>query len=85
MEMHLQRLVPEFVLLGTALLLLVLDLFMKKGSRRSFAVIGIIGTVAAGVCLVSQTHGSALAGLFVQDGVSIFFKWLFLIISVIVL
>ncbi|MFQ5465454.1 MAG: NADH-quinone oxidoreductase subunit N [Thermodesulfobacteriota bacterium] len=85
MEMHLQRIVPEFIILGTALFLLILDLFMKKRPRRSFAVIGILGIVASGVCLACQDKGESLAGMFIQDAASIFFKWLFLIIAAVVL
>ncbi len=87
MEMHLQRLIPEFILLGVALSLLVIDLFMLRGgSRRIFALLGILGTVATGAALLyQQGFGTALSGLFVQDPVSIFFKWLFVIITVIIL
>jgi len=81
MEMHLQRLIPEFILLGFATALLVIDLFMLRGSsRRIFAFLGIIGTIVTGAALIYQDHGTALAGLFMQDAVSIFFKWLFVII-----
>lgn len=86
MEMNLLRIVPELVLLGFAFLLLVMDFFMKRGgSRKSFAVIGIVGSVVTGVCLLYQTDGYAMAELFIQDRVSIYFKWLFIIIAVLIL
>lgn len=83
MEMNLTRLLPEFILLGFAFLLLVVDLFMSKGSRRSFGIIGIVGALATGISLLYQTSGMAVSGLFIQDGVSIFFKWLMVIITVV--
>jgi NADH-quinone oxidoreductase subunit N len=85
MEMNLFRLIPEFIMLGTAFLLLVLELFLPKGSRKAYGIIGIIGTVSAAISLLYQDHGLALAGLFVQDQMSIYFKWLFAISSVLVL
>src|SRR3990170_547308 len=85
MEMNLFRLIPEFIMLGTAFLLLILELFLPKGSRKAFGVIGILGTVSAAISLPYQDYGLALAGLFVQDQMSIYFKWLFVISSVFVL
>lgn len=79
MEMNLLKLIPEFIMLGTAFLLLILELFLPKGSRKAFGVIGILGTVAAAISLAYQDYGHALAGLFVQDRVAIYFKWIFLI------
>lgn len=86
MEMNLFRIIPEFIVLGTAFLILVLDLFTPKGMpRRHFGIIGIMGSLAAGTSLMFQSEGSALAGLFIQDQVSLFFKWIFVMCSVIVL
>ncbi len=76
---------PEFVMLGTAFLLLILELFMSKGSRKVTGVIGIIGTCIAGYTLSCTETGRAVGGLFIQDTVSIFFKWLFLIIAFIIM
>jgi len=85
MQMNLQLMTPEFVMLGTAFLLLILELFMFKGARKISGVIGIIGTCIAGYTLFCADTGKAAGGLFIQDAVSIFFKWLFLIISVLIL
>ncbi|MBI5588345.1 MAG: NADH-quinone oxidoreductase subunit N [Deltaproteobacteria bacterium] len=76
---------PEFVMLGTAFLLLILELFLYKGSRMVTGVIGIIGTCIAGYTLIGAETGKAVGGLFLQDTVSIFFKWLFLVITVLIL
>lgn len=79
MEMNLIRLLPEFIVLGTAFLLLILELFMPRGSRKGYGIIGMLGLAAAAISLVYQDYGQALAGLFIQDRVAIYFKWLFLI------
>lgn len=83
--MNLYRLLPEFIMLGTAFLLLVLELFLPKGSRKGYAVIGILGVAASALSLLYQDFGPALAGLFVQDQLSIYFKWLFSIAGVFIL
>ncbi|HXI09571.1 MAG TPA: NADH-quinone oxidoreductase subunit N [Thermodesulfobacteriota bacterium] len=83
--MNLQLMTPEFVMLGTAFLLLILELFMSKGSRKVTGVIGIIGTCIAGYTLSCAETGRAVSGLFIQDTVSIFFKWLFLIVAFIIM
>ncbi len=86
MEMNLFRLLPEFILLAVAFFLLCMDFFLPAGGeRRNFGLIGIIGSVVAGMSLLLLDSGPALAGLFVQDKVSIFFKWLFVLASVLIL
>ncbi|MCC6502293.1 MAG: NADH-quinone oxidoreductase subunit N [Deltaproteobacteria bacterium] len=85
MEMNLLRLLPEFIMLGTAFLLLVLELFLPRGSRKGYAVIGILGIAAAAISLPYQDFGPALAELFLQDQLSIYFKWLFCISGVLIL
>ena len=83
--MNLLRLLPEFIMLGTAFLLLVLELFLPRGSRKGYGVIGILGIAAAAISLPYQDFGPALAGLFLQDQLSIYFKWLFCISGVLIL
>lgn len=85
MEMNLIRLLPEFIMLGTAFTLLILELFASRGSRKAYGVIGILGAASAAIALAYQDYGMALADLFVQDRVAIYFKWLFLICAVFIL
>lgn len=85
MQMNLQLVIPEFIMLATAFLVLVLELFLPKGSRKISAIIGIIGSILAGTSLLAQGSGKALGGLFIQDPVSIFFKWLFIMATVLIL
>lgn len=85
MEMNLLLAVPEYIVLGTAFIILVMEFFMTGGSRKVSAVIGIIGSVAAAVSLINLPVGRALGGLYIQDQLAIFFKWLFLFITIFVL
>lgn len=85
MEMNLYLAIPEFVILATGFILLVMELFTTGGSRKVSAAIGIIGSVAAGIALTGQHNGKALFGLYIQDQLSIFFKYLFIIITIFVL
>ncbi|MFQ5479762.1 MAG: NADH-quinone oxidoreductase subunit N [Thermodesulfobacteriota bacterium] len=87
--MHLQRLIPEFILLGFALAFLVVGFFIPKeasnGSRRIFGIVGIIAAIVTGAGLLCATSGPALSGMFIQDNVSIFFKLLFIFVLIFVL
>lgn len=82
MEMHLERTVPEILMLGLAMLLLVLDLLLPRGTRKILGVIAIAGTAVTGISLSLLGKGPALAGLFLVDDVAIFFKWLFVVTAV---
>ncbi|MFQ5354645.1 MAG: proton-conducting transporter membrane subunit, partial [Thermodesulfobacteriota bacterium] len=89
MDMHLQRLIPEFILLGLAFAVLVVGFFTSKGtstrSRKAFGIVGIMVAIISGGSLLWTGSGPALFEMFVQDSVSIFFKLLFLIVLIFVL
>ncbi len=89
MEMHLQRLIPEFILLAMALAFLVVGFFIPKaasnGSRKTFGIVGILTALVSGASLFLPGTGTALFGMFIQDNVSVFFKGLFLIVLMFVL
>src|SRR6266478_8791263 len=66
---------PEFILSGTILLLIVLDLIVK--SQRSIAMIAVIGCVAsllATLDLYSAQQGWLFHRMIVLDNFSLFFK-----------
>lgn len=73
----------EIGLIALALGCLVLDIFLKNNEKRgqTLANIAMIGValLAAHLCLHWNYFGSALKGTFVQDGVAVFFKLLFLL------
>ncbi len=73
--------IPEIVLVCTALALIVLDLVFRR--KTVIAFIGIIGTLAA-IFITFSIHSStdpqsAFAGMFILDGYSVFFKLIFFI------
>jgi NADH-quinone oxidoreductase subunit N len=71
---------PELVLAGTALLVLVVDLFVER-AKVVASWLSIAGTVAAGVALASLVGGgtrSTFGGSFVVDNYALLFKGLFL-------
>ncbi len=89
MEIHIQRLVPEFILLGAAFAFLVVGFFIPReasnGSRKIFGVAGILAAVVSAAGLFYTGSGPAFFGMFAQDSVSVFFKILFLIVLILVL
>jgi NADH-quinone oxidoreductase subunit N len=71
---------PELVLAGTALLVLVVDLFVER-AKVVANYLSLAGTVAAGVALASLAPGGArstFGGSFVVDDYALLFKALFL-------
>ncbi|AMA71654.1 MULTISPECIES: NADH-quinone oxidoreductase subunit NuoN [Aneurinibacillus] len=73
---------PEFIILGVATLLSLLDLFMnKKADRRILAWIGFLGIIVAGYFVVRNTGQnvvSILNDMYRVDGFANAFKLLFL-------
>lgn len=80
---------PEFILLGGAILLSLLDLFAKQTFQRRNLAYGAIGTVilalVALVTLYGASAGGILDGTFVLDGYSKAFKTLLLLGGILVL
>jgi NADH-quinone oxidoreductase subunit N len=71
---------PELVLAGTALLVLLVDLFVER-AKVVANWLALAGTVAAGVALatlVGQGTRSTFGGAFVVDNYALLFKGLFL-------
>ena len=85
-QLGIGRLIPEFIVIGTAILVLVLDLFMAKGGeRKGLGYLAILGSIVAGLSLIMQSHGSSMVGMLTQDSVAIFFKVVFIITAIFVL
>ncbi len=68
--------VPEIIMLSSALLLLILELFIKNKSILAF--IGVF-TTAAILFIAPMSYGEAFYGMFVSDAYSTFFKLIFMI------
>ncbi len=84
MEMNIGRLIPEFIMLGGAFVLLILEFFIPKGPRKWAGVFGICLSVVTAVVLSTQGYGSALSGLFIHDAISLYFKLLFLLVTALI-
>lgn len=72
---------PEIIVILTAILALILDLFLGERQRRAIAPLCLAGLAAALVALVLFTprEGTLLGGRFGMDGVAWWFKLLFLL------
>ena len=78
---------PEMILSGTVLLVLVVDLFLPPGRKwlsMPVALLGVLATLAAVLSLVGERR-STFDGMFVIDNFAILFKLFFLTVAVVVL
>ncbi|HEX6674551.1 MAG TPA: NADH-quinone oxidoreductase subunit N [Actinomycetes bacterium] len=80
MRIDFHAILPELVLAGTAVLVLVVDLFLER-LKVVANYLALAGTVAAGVALATLVPGgtrSTFGGSFVVDDYAVLFKALFL-------
>ncbi len=76
MEINIQPLVPEIIMAVLALLLLLLELFVR---RKETVGLLCIASVTVAAYYMPQSFGKAFGGMFISDGYSVFFKFLFFI------
>lgn len=69
--------IPELIMTGIALFILMADLFIKK--KETLAFLSIIGILSVFYSALTTPEGSTFSGMFVSDGYSTFFKLLFLL------
>jgi NADH-quinone oxidoreductase subunit N len=74
-------LLPEFILAGLALIVLLADAFVPKAKHGVIAWISLAGLGLTAVALVPQLgeHTTAARGMIAVDGFGAFFKFLFLL------
>ncbi len=78
---------PELILSGTVLLVLVVDVFLPAKRKSWSMIVGLMGTIAALVgtlTLLGDTR-STFGGSFVVDNFAILFKLFFLSVAILVL
>ena len=78
---------PELILSGTVLLVLIVDVFLPAKRKSWSMVVGLVGTIAAlagTLTLLGETR-STFGGSFVVDNFAILFKLFFLTVAVVVL
>ncbi|RMG68132.1 MAG: NADH-quinone oxidoreductase subunit N, partial [Nitrospirae bacterium] len=73
---NLQPLMPELVFTTLALIVLLLELFIK--SKETVGLMVIV-SVAITAYILPQSLGSTFSGMFLSDGYSTFFKFIFLL------
>src|SRR5438874_700609 len=78
---------PEIILSGTIILVLVVDVWLPK-ERKSWsmpvAMLGVIASLVAALTLIG-TDRSTFGGMFVVDSFAVLFEVFFLVVAVVVL
>jgi NADH-quinone oxidoreductase subunit N len=74
----LKLMLPEFVLFGWAILVLLYGIKRKEGSYQSVIYLTMIGIVLAGIAIPIAGYGSLFGGTFLVDKYAVFFKLIFL-------
>ncbi|MDD5308966.1 MAG: NADH-quinone oxidoreductase subunit N [Deltaproteobacteria bacterium] len=72
---------PELIVVATALTVLVADLFLSERRRVVLALLTLVGLAAALAALLAAPAGSLFGGRFSVDEVAIWFKVVFLLAS----
>ncbi|MBA3691006.1 MAG: NADH-quinone oxidoreductase subunit N, partial [Actinobacteria bacterium] len=78
---------PELILSGTILLVLVVDVFLparRKWMSMPVGMVGVVATLGAVLSLLGETR-STFDGMFVVDNFAILFKLFFLTVAIVVL
>ncbi|MEO8425109.1 MAG: NADH-quinone oxidoreductase subunit N [Actinomycetota bacterium] len=78
---------PELILSGTVLLVLVVDVFLPAGRKwlsMPVGLLGVLATLGAVLSLLGERR-STFGGMFVVDNFAILFKLFFLTVAVVVL
>jgi NADH-quinone oxidoreductase subunit N len=71
-----QKMLPEIVLATLALVIIVLDLFISR--KETVGLLSIV-SVAFAALFIPQSFGKAFGGMFISDGYSLFFKFIFFV------
>jgi NADH-quinone oxidoreductase subunit N len=74
---NLAPVMPEMIMTCAALVILFLDLFIKK--REALSGLSILAAVIVGFSLFNSELGTTFSGMFVADGYAVFFKMVFLV------
>lgn len=76
---------PEFIVIGTAFIVLLLDLFLDENEKNTLGILAITGLVIASIIVVIllPESGTMFGGRFVFDSVAGWFKLVFLLSGII--
>jgi NADH-quinone oxidoreductase subunit N len=81
---HYLPLVPQFILIIAGVVIMLLEPFTTPERKNRLGQIAIVATATAAYSLKFQWAGHGLylfSGMFLSDNYSIFFQWLFLVIT----
>lgn len=81
-------LLPELILSGTILVVLVVDLFLsarRKWIGMPVALVGVSVSLVAALTLIGSTPRTAFGGMFVLDNFALLFQVFFLVVAIVVL
>lgn len=72
---------PEFIVIGTAFIILLLDLFLDQNEKSTLGILAILGLLIASflVIILLPESGEMFGGRFVFDSVAGWFKLVFLL------
>lgn len=88
MNVDYHALLPELILSGTILLVLVVDVFLSarwKWAAMPLSLLGVLGSLAATLTLIGSGPRDSFGGVFVVDNFALLFKVFFLSVAVVVL
>ncbi|HJR96731.1 MAG TPA: NADH-quinone oxidoreductase subunit N [Actinomycetota bacterium] len=88
MDVDYHALLPEFILAGTVLLVLVVDVFLPERTKWFAMPLGLVGVVASLVAvatLIGAGTRVSFGGTYVVDEFALLFKGFFLVTAVVVL
>src|SRR5512134_1476153 len=88
MDVDYHALLPEFILSGTILLVLVVDVFLPerlKWFAMPIGLVGVVGSLAAVLTLIGADDRVSFGGTYVVDEFALLFKAFFLVTAMLVL
>ena len=81
-------LLPEFILGGTIVLVLVVDVFLsprRKWLGMPVSLMGVLASLIAALTLIGGTPRIVFGGMFVEDNFALLFQIFFLVVAVVIL
>ena len=88
MNIDYHALLPEIILSGTILLVLVVDVFLSarhKWLGMPLSLLGVVAALIAEITLIGSPTRIVFGGMFVLDNFTVLFQMFFLIVAVVVL
>ena len=88
MDVDYHALLPEFILSGTILLVLVVDVFLPerlKWFAMPIGLVGVVASLAAVLSLIGADDRVSFGGTYVVDEFALLFKGFFLVTAILVL